>query len=166
GPQWRRDAAALAHGHRHLLRSHPWITAVVGGRPPLLPSLFRVVEFSLATYERAGLNIGEAAQAAAAMSALVIGFAVLDEAERSAGARSGLTKEQWQQVHAPEVLAEVIPERYPALTRFVEAGDVDPDTAFATAVDQLLEGIERRTPPFRTLTQRPPRGRPTPPASG
>jgi hypothetical protein len=132
------------------MRAHPWVAPLVGSRPPLLPGFFRSFEFALGTLQRAGLEITEAAASSAAISAFVVGFVLLEHAEQEARRRTGLTKEQWRIRNAPLVERILADGKYPAVTRYVRhARDVDPDTAFGTALRRILDGLQASLPEGR-----------------
>jgi AcrR family transcriptional regulator len=145
--EWRQDVALLARAQRGLMRSHPWVAPLIGGRPPLLPSFLRTFEFSLRAFEGAGLGITEAAAAGATVAAFVTGFALLEHAEDAAHRRTGLTKEQWRLQNWSVVERILAGGAYPAVARFVEqARDADPDATFESALGQLLDGVQQSLP--------------------
>ena len=93
---WRHDLALLAHAQRRMMRAHPWAALLVGSRPPVLAGFLRPLEFALAALTGAGLEITDAAGAAAALNAFVTGYTLYEHAEDEARRRTGLTKEDWR----------------------------------------------------------------------
>lgn len=145
--QWRSDLALLARAQRRLMSAHPWAASLVGSRPPLLPGFLRSFDFALGALQAAGLEITDAAGAAATTSAFVVGFVLLEHAEREARRRTGLTREQWRARNAPLVERILASGDYPAVMRFVEhARDLDPDAAFETALRRILDGLQASLP--------------------
>jgi AcrR family transcriptional regulator len=141
--QWRRDVVQLARAQRRVVRAHPWVAALVGSRPPLLPSFLRPFEFSLGALQGAGFDISEAAGAAATINAFVVGFVLLEQAEDEARLRTGMTRDAWRDHNARLVERILAGGDYPIIKNFVElAEDVDPDTAFENALGHILDGFE------------------------
>jgi AcrR family transcriptional regulator len=147
GGQWRRDLSLLAHAQRRLMHAHPWIARLVGSRPPLLPGFLRPFDFALGALLATELDITDAAGAAATINAFVVGFVQLEQAEQEAQRRTGLSRELWRARNAPAVEGILASGDYPAVARFVQdAQDIDPDTAFATALHWILDGLQSSLP--------------------
>ncbi|HUY51128.1 MAG TPA: TetR/AcrR family transcriptional regulator C-terminal domain-containing protein [Streptosporangiaceae bacterium] len=150
GGDWRRDMERLAHAQRRLVRADPWVTSLVGGRPPQLPGFPRSSDFALGALQAAGLDITDAAAAAATINAFITGFVLLENAEQEAKRRTGLTRELWRARNARMVERILASGDYPAVNRFVrDARDIDPDTAFRTALRRILDGIQSALPGAR-----------------
>ena len=110
---WRHDLALLAHAQRRMMRAHPWAALLVGSRPPVLAGFLRPFEFALAALTGAGLEITDAAGAAATLNAFVTGFTLYEHAEEEARRRTGLTKEDWRARNAPLVERILASRRLP-----------------------------------------------------
>lgn len=135
----RERLERIAHAQRRMLRIHPWVAALVGSRPPLLPGFLRYFEASLRTLLDAGLEITEAAAASGTINAFVVGYAMLEHSEHEARRRTGLTKRQWRARNAPLVNQILQSGDYPAVSQYVKhAQDIDADTAFNTALTSIL----------------------------
>ena len=144
---WRHDLALLAHAQRRMMRAHPWAALLVGSRPPVLAGFLRPLEFALAALTGAGLEITDAAGAAATLNAFITGFTLYEHAEEEARRRTGLTKDDWRARNAPLVKRILASSDYPAVSQFVErAQDLDPETAFETALRRILDGIQASLP--------------------
>ena len=78
---WRHDLALLTHAQRRMMRAHPWAAMLVGSRPPVLAGFLRPLEFALAALTGAGLEITDAAGAAATLNAFVTGYTLYEHAE-------------------------------------------------------------------------------------
>ena len=147
---WRHDLALLAHAQRRMMRAHPWAALLVGSRPPALAGFLRPFEFALAALAGAGLEITDAAGAAATLNAFVTGFTLYEHAEEEARRRTGLTKDDWRARNAPLVERILASGEYPAVSQFVQrAQDLDPETAFETALRRILDGIQASLPASR-----------------
>ena len=70
-----------------------------------------------------------------------------EHAEEEARRRTGLTKDDWRARNAPLVQRILASGDYPAVSQFVErAQDLDPETAFGTALRRILDGIQASLP--------------------
>ncbi len=113
----------------------------------MLAGFLRPLEFALAALTGAGLEITDAAGAAAALNAFITGFTLYEHAEEEARHRTGLTKEDWRARNAPLVKRILASSDYPAVSQFVErAQDLDPETAFEAALRRILDGIQASLP--------------------
>ena len=124
----------------------PWAALLVGSRPPVLAGFLRPLEFALAVSGTgAGLEITDAARAAAALNAFTTGFTLYEHAEEEARSRrTGLRLgEDWRARNGPLAQRILASGDYPAVSQFVErAQDLDAETAFETALRRILDGIQ------------------------
>jgi AcrR family transcriptional regulator len=149
---WRHDLTLLAHAQRRAMRAHSWAALLVGSRPPVLAGFLRPFEFALAALTGAGLEITDAAGAAATLNAFITGFTLYEHAEEEARRRTGLTKEDWRARNAPLVERILASGDYPAVSRFVErAQDLDQESAFEAALRRILDGIQASLPAASAL---------------
>jgi hypothetical protein len=73
-----------------------------------------------------------------------------EHAEEEARRRTGLTKDDWRARNGPLVQRILASGDYPAVSQFVErAQDLDPETAFETALRRILDGIQASLPASR-----------------
>ncbi|MEU7874139.1 TetR/AcrR family transcriptional regulator C-terminal domain-containing protein [Dactylosporangium sp. NPDC049140] len=145
---WRAGLEASARALWTLYRRHPWLAHVTPLTRPLpLPNLMRHGEVIL--HALAGRGLGAAARLDLQIVLLthVQGLAVQLEAEAQAQAATGLTEDDWMDVHGPALEGIAATGRYPgfaALLRdFTAAGgyDLDLDRIFELGLRTLLDGL-------------------------
>ncbi|MFE7558295.1 TetR/AcrR family transcriptional regulator [Kitasatospora sp. NPDC057500] len=145
GDGWREVLRSLADATRRAAHRHEWFADLIGGRPHLGPHTLAGGEAVAAGLDGVGLDL--AVPAIAAVNAYVVGAVRREITERRAERTTGMDKEQWQAAYGPYLMRTFATGRYPALAAVVRDGPhPDPDEAFRTGLDFLLDGIEARTP--------------------
>ncbi|MFD9335313.1 TetR/AcrR family transcriptional regulator C-terminal domain-containing protein [Streptomyces sp. NPDC060028] len=149
GPEgWR---ARLELGGRtmwRLYRRHPWL-AHLGplGRPLMLPNLMVHAEWMLGALDGHGLDAVTMFDLHVLLYGYVQGIAVNLEQEAQTEAATGLTEDQWMDLHASSLDALVTSGRFPVFARTVtalqEGYDLDLDALFEFGLRPLLDGIAR-----------------------
>jgi AcrR family transcriptional regulator len=145
---WRAKLERVARHNWELYHRHPWLLQVVTSRPPLGPNAIAKYEYELRAVDGIGLDDIE-------MDAVVtlIGGHVEGTARRALDAalaeqHTGMTEEQWWQVHAPLLSRIVDFRRYPTASRVGSAAGeahgaaFNPDHAFEFGLQRVLDGIE------------------------
>ncbi|MFC4121870.1 TetR/AcrR family transcriptional regulator [Nonomuraea zeae] len=142
---WRRDLTLVARETRATALRHPWLTALLTGRPTLGPQLLRVHEFALGALDGLGLGIDE-----------MTGFAgMLDDYVHSAVRReigwlaevrrTGLDPEQWKRDHIGPYVRQVVESgAYPLFARSLlesTTAHLPPEERFQHGLDRVLDGI-------------------------
>ncbi|MEU1788191.1 TetR/AcrR family transcriptional regulator [Streptomyces sparsogenes] len=144
---WRGALQSLAHHTRRAALRHEWFAELLGGRPHLGPEELANLEASLAALRGApGFDdIDTVLRALETVNAYVIGAIRKESAEARAERATGLNERQWQRAFGPYIERMLATGRYPTVAEAVrEGGDTDPDVAFDTGLDWVLDGIAAR----------------------
>jgi AcrR family transcriptional regulator len=147
---WRGASEAFARDQWRLLERHPWSLDVAGGRTPLGPHTLDAYEAQLAVFDGLGLDGVEMTRAVAAVTSFVRGAAQAVHEARSAQAATGLSDDDWWNVHAPLLEKAMDPdwaERHPTATKLQNAqafdqADLEPDDATPCLVVVALDAFE------------------------
>lgn len=132
GLAWRERVHALAADLRARLADHAGAMVLVTSGPLDGPHALRLGETLLAGFTGDGMPLADAARAAGAVRAYVLGAAALDAGERAVEAsRSDARTALWT-----EAAAHPLSESAAAL-----AGSSESDIAFRWGLDRLLDGI-------------------------
>ncbi|WP_326598326.1 TetR/AcrR family transcriptional regulator [Streptomyces sp. NBC_01803] len=134
GDDWRADLRTLILAWRTAMLRHPWAVSLLG-RPLLGPNTLARVEFVQSTLLRAGLTGDDLAAATWTLCSQVMGAA-------STQAGFHLSPADRHAAHT-HLLAHR--NSYPTLAAHGYMHDEDCDTAFATGLDYLLDGITATT---------------------
>ena len=154
---WR---ARLEDGGRALwavYRRHPWLAQLNPLTRPLpLPNLLSYGEPILAALDEQGFDPATTLDLHVMLYSYVQGLAVNLEREAQAQATTGLSEDQWMELHGPALGSIAASGRHPAFAKlmsaFAEDGyDLDLDELFELGLRTMLDGlallIERRRPP-------------------
>jgi AcrR family transcriptional regulator len=140
---WRADLAALAQQTRAVLGRHPWVAALLTGRPAFGPSYLRWFEFSLAALEPQRLGLRTSMRILGTVNAYVGGFVGYELGEAEASRRHGLSARQKRALAASRLEELLASGRYPNLARFIRQGtDAATDADFEFGLGCVLDGIE------------------------
>jgi AcrR family transcriptional regulator len=148
GGGWRAELEAVGRTLWMLYRRHPWLAHVTPLTRPLpLPNLLRHGEATLRTLAGQGLGAAERLDVQIVLYTHVQGLAVQLEAELQAQAATGLTEDDWMDVHGPGLAGIAATGRYPGFTALMDeiaaAGgyDFDLDRIFELGLKTLLDGL-------------------------
>lgn len=140
---WQAVQRSLARGVRQVALRHEWFVDLLGGRPHLGPNALAYLEASLAALNRA-FDVDTAMRASGTVHAYVIGAVRGEITERRVARATGMDEQQWQVASGPYLRRMLATGRYPTLARVMrESHDADPDVAFGTGLDYVLDGIAR-----------------------
>jgi AcrR family transcriptional regulator len=142
---WRSDLTAIATDAREAFLQHPWLTAVVGGRPALGPNFLRHAELSLAVVSHLSVDTATQLAIVFAVDDYVRGFATRELEERATGTERD---EEWQEAVAPYMRDVLASGDYPHLAAVIGDGQYfrDEGARFAFGLQCLLDGIAARLP--------------------
>jgi AcrR family transcriptional regulator len=142
---WRADLTAIATDSREAFLRHPWLTAVVGGRPTLGPNFLRHAELSLAVVGHVGVDAATQLAIVFAVDDYVRGF-VTRELEEAGGPQGGGDDREWQESVGPYMREILASGEYPNLAAMIEGRgyQIDSDTRFSFGLQCLLDGIAAR----------------------
>lgn len=141
---WRADLRLIAHHTRGVMRRHTWFVSLIGeGRTLLGPNALRHIEFFLAAFDSADLDMRAVAGMFGAVNDYVMGAVLRELSEEEARRRGGLTPEEGRAALAPYVRGVVESGRYPSFARYImEAPHLDDyDERFEIGLDYVLDGI-------------------------
>lgn len=151
---WRGRLEIGARVLWRLFRRHPWLAQISSlSRPLPLPNLSVHADWILSALDGLGLDATTAFNLHVVLYNYVHGMAVNLEREALAEAASGISTEDWMDIHAPEFDAIAASGRSPTFARVLgrlsETGyDLDLDVLFELGLGALLDGfavlIERR----------------------
>jgi AcrR family transcriptional regulator len=143
---WRADLRLLAMQNRAVALRHPWMPGLFVARPSIGPKSLWLMEFGLSAMDNLGLDVDTGMGFGGTVSAFVRGFVQAELADTEALRRTGLTEDEWRAATGPYMQQMLASGRYPAIAKAMRDGDdhPDPEEAFASALDLVLDGIEVR----------------------
>ncbi|MGW2149991.1 TetR/AcrR family transcriptional regulator [Nonomuraea bangladeshensis] len=150
---WRDDLTLLARQVRAAGLRHPWLIALLTGRPTLGPHLLRVHEFALGAFDGTGLDIDDVTGFVGMLNDYVhsairreIGW--LEEARRT-----GLDPERWKRDYMGPYVRQVVESgAFPLFNRTVldsRAAHLAPEERFRHGLDRVLDAIAALIPSLR-----------------
>jgi AcrR family transcriptional regulator len=145
---WRADLSLVAHQIRAAGLRHPWLVALLTGRPTLGPQLLRVHEYALGALDGRGLDIDDITGFVGMLNDYVhsairreIGW--LEEARRS-----GLDPERWKRDYIGPYVRQIVESgAYPLFNRSLlesRTSHLPPAERFRHGLDRVLDGIGAR----------------------
>jgi DNA-binding transcriptional regulator YhcF (GntR family) len=147
---WRAQLEVSARAMWTLYRLHPWLAQFNALTRPLpLPNLLVHGERILNALDGQGFDPTTTLDLQVLLYSYVQGLAVHLEREAHAQAITGLSEDQWMEVHGPALGSIAATGRYPAFARltdaFAEDGgyDLDLDKLFELGLRTLLDGFAR-----------------------
>jgi DNA-binding transcriptional regulator YhcF (GntR family) len=144
---WRAELERVARTMWALYRRHPWLAHVTPlSRPLPLPNLLGHGEAMLRALAGRGLDAPARLDVQIMLYTHIQGLAVQLEAEAQAQAATGLTEDDWMDVHGPAMAGIAASGRYPNFTAllaaFADGGyDLDLDRIFELGLRTLLDGL-------------------------
>ncbi|MGA5761427.1 TetR/AcrR family transcriptional regulator [Nonomuraea bangladeshensis] len=150
---WRGDLTLLARQVRAAGLRHPWLIALLTGRPTLGPHLLRVHEFALGAFDGTGLDIDDVTGFVGMLNDYVhsairreIGW--LEEARRT-----GLDPERWKRDYMGPYVRQVVESgAFPLFNRSVldsRTAHLAPEERFRHGLDRVLDAIAALIPSLR-----------------
>ncbi|MEY9877144.1 AcrR family transcriptional regulator [Streptacidiphilus sp. MAP12-33] len=140
---WRGELRGIALRYRGLVLRHPWVLGASASRPPLGPNVLDNGERMMAAMDGQGIGIDAMARFGGTVMAYVRGFVMGEIAEAETLRRTGVTEDEYRNVVGPYLMGVLAEGRHPLMARFVHEADdhPDPDEAFESGVDTVLDGL-------------------------
>jgi AcrR family transcriptional regulator len=146
---WRADLRTAAHQMRATALRHPWLPAVIVGRPSFGPNEIQGAELILSVLAGLGLSADETLGALGLIGSFVRGYVLQELAERT-WRRPPKTPEEraWQKGMGAYLAQLEASGRYPHFTQVRKDADrsPDPDLVFDWQLDRVLDGLETVLP--------------------
>jgi DNA-binding transcriptional regulator YhcF (GntR family) len=152
GGTWREQLERVGRTLWALYRRHPWLAHVTPLTRPLpLPNLVRHGDALLRALAGWGLDARGRMDLQIMLYSHIQGLAAQLEAEAQAQAATGLTEDDWMDVHGPGLAAIAASGRYPDFTAMMaELGptgyELDLDRIFELGLRTLLDGLALTQP--------------------
>ncbi|MFF5206214.1 TetR/AcrR family transcriptional regulator C-terminal domain-containing protein [Streptosporangium sp. NPDC000396] len=143
---WRARLELGARTLWRLYRRHPWLAQMSTLTRPLpLPNLLVHAEWALSALDGHGLDATTMLNLNVLLYSYVQGIAVNLEREAQAEATTGLSEEQWMDIHEPALEAIAASGDYPTFAKVTEAikdgYDLVLDEMFEFGLQPLLDGL-------------------------
>jgi AcrR family transcriptional regulator len=143
--QWRARLGTAARQMWRTFVAHPWAADPLSlTRPQLLPNLLPYSEWSLDTLRALDFGVDEMMHIHLSLFGHVRASALNLESELRARADTGVTNDEWADIHSGEIEAvlNAAPERSTGLRYVAERGfDYDIEAVFEAGLRLLLDGI-------------------------
>ncbi|MHA6620193.1 TetR/AcrR family transcriptional regulator C-terminal domain-containing protein [Pseudonocardia sp. DLS-67] len=145
---WRTALEIAARLEWAVFRRHPWLAAAMSlTRPQPVPSALAYTEWALGALHGHGLDTTTAFTVHLLLFNYVRGMAVNLESEAQAEAESGLTADQWMDMHMQTITSLAADGGFPNVTRlFALDFDLDLDALFELGLSCLLDGLRGALP--------------------
>ncbi|MEV0235889.1 TetR/AcrR family transcriptional regulator [Nonomuraea sp. NPDC050786] len=137
GDDWRAALTELARRTREAALRHEWFADLLGSRPRLGPNALAYLEASLACL--GDTAVGTVVRVVSTVNAYVLGAVRREVTELRAERATGMDEQAYQAARGPYLARMLATGRYPAVARFVEGEDVDPD--FDEGLEYVLDGV-------------------------
>ena len=144
---WRERLEIAGRTLWAIFRRHPWLAQLSPlGRPLPLPGLTAHADWALGALDGLGLDPATVLDVHILLYSHVQGLAINMEREAQIAAATGLSEDQWMDVHGPALGAIAGSGRYPAFAKVIgdlgEAGyDFRLDDLFELGMRLLLDGV-------------------------
>lgn len=144
---WRARLERSARALWTLYRRHPWLAQLNPlSRPLPLPNLLVHGEQILAALDDLGFDPATRLDLEVLLYSYVQGLAINLEREAHAQATTGLSEDQWMDLHGPDLDSIAATGRYPAFTKlmtaFADDGyDLSLDKLFELGLQTMLDGL-------------------------
>ena len=145
GETWRDGLSRWAWELWAGAMRHPWVVRIPISFLPIMPREIAWFEDALACM--AGTSLAEARKASVIMllSGYVRNVATTTADVMAAVQASGLDMDEWMATYPRQVRQLTNPQRFPALTAFIDSGVFDaadpPEDEFTFGLDRILDGI-------------------------
>jgi AcrR family transcriptional regulator len=145
GPTWRAAMRARAVSLRSALRRHPWAVGLMESRMRPGPANLAAHDAMMGCLRQAGFPFRTTVHVTSVLDAYVYGFALQEKTlPFDTPEESGEVAAQKEQSVPPD-FAQRFPYLLEVVAELAQAG-YDYDEEFATGLDLILDGIERRWP--------------------
>ena len=146
---WQADLRLISLGTRAVVKRHPWLVPLLGGRPRIGPGFLGHAEFSMAAVAGIDVDFPFAAAIPAMVDDYVFGFVLRELQDEEVTRRTGMSEEAWRTSIGPYLREMMATGRYPTIGRLLdEHGEHHPelpaDERFELGLDCLLDGIATR----------------------
>ncbi|WP_329408325.1 TetR/AcrR family transcriptional regulator [Streptomyces sp. NBC_00704] len=146
GGDWRADMRRVAHDTRALMRRHPWLPKLMSPAYGFSPNALRYLEHCLACLDPLDMKYGMKLQLVAMLNAVVTTYVASELATAERVRSLPWSEEQENAVRIAYLGSQVAGGAFPRMAAaFMEdAGPIDLEAVFATAVDRVLDGFVPR----------------------
>lgn len=145
GPTWRAAMRARAVSLRSALLRHPWAVGLLESRMSPGPANLAAHDAMMGCLREAGFPFRTTVHVTSVLDAYVYGFALQEKTlPFDSAAESGAVAAEKERSVPPE-LAQRFPYLLEVVAELARAG-YDYDEEFATGLDLILDGVERRWP--------------------
>lgn len=146
GEGWRAGLSRWAWAMRASARRHPWVVRIPLNGVPIMPHEVAWFERALACLHDTLLAESQKASVILLVAGYVRNQATTDADIEAAIRASGRSPSEWMASY-PRMLRNLTdPQRFPALTAFLDAGVFDaaddPDDEFSFGLDRILDGVQ------------------------
>jgi AcrR family transcriptional regulator len=142
---WRAGLTRWAWGMRTAFQLHPWAVRIPLKSLPIMPNAVAWFENALAAMEETGLSEPRKASVIMLLSGFTRNLASTEADIGAAMQASGLPPDQWMSYYSQLLRKLTDPQRFPALTTFIDSGVFEaadgPDDEFIFGLDRILDGI-------------------------
>ncbi|MEZ7125266.1 TetR/AcrR family transcriptional regulator [Nonomuraea sp. AD125B] len=150
---WRGDLTLLARQVRAAGLRHPWLIALLTGRPTLGPHLLRVHEFALGAFDGTGLDIDDVTGFVGMLNDYVHGAIRREIGWLEEARRTGLDPECWKRDYMGPYVRQVVESgAFPRFNRTVldsRTAHLAPEERFRHGLDRVLDAIAALIPSLR-----------------
>ncbi|MEU4512378.1 TetR/AcrR family transcriptional regulator [Nonomuraea wenchangensis] len=150
---WRDDLTLLARQVRAAGLRHPWLIALLTGRPTLGPHLLRVHEFALGAFDGTGLDIDDVTGFVGMLNDYVHGAIRRELGWLEEARRTGLDPERWKRDYMGPYVRQVVESgAFPLFNRSVldsRTAHLAPEARFRHGLDRILDAIAALIPSLR-----------------
>jgi AcrR family transcriptional regulator len=142
---WRPGLSRWAWALRQAARRHPWVIRIPLRSLPIMPNEVAWFDNALVCLRDTGLAEARKASVIMLLAGYVRNIATTEADVADAIRASGQTPDEWMSGYGRMLTELTGPDRFPAITRFIEAGVFDaadePDDEFIFGLDRILDGI-------------------------
>jgi AcrR family transcriptional regulator len=146
GEGWRSGLSRWAWAMRASISRHPWAIRIPLDSLPIMPHAVAWFEHALACMRDTRLTEARKASVIMLLAGYVRSLGATESDIAAAMQASGQSPDEWMSGYARMLAKLTDPQRFPALTAFIEAGVFEaadgPDDEFIFGLDRILDGIE------------------------
>jgi AcrR family transcriptional regulator len=143
---WRAGLSRWAWALRTGARQHPWVVRIPVRSLPIMPNEVAWFENALVCMDGTGFSEARKASVIMLLAGYVRNLATTEADVFAAMQASGQSPSEWMSSYAGMLRELATPDRFPALTRFIESGVFDiadgPDDEFIFGLERILDGVE------------------------
>jgi AcrR family transcriptional regulator len=141
---WRARLELSSRVQWKLFRRHPWLAPALSmNRPQLIPNGMLHTEWALAALDGHGLSLTQAMNIHIVLFGLGRGLALNLETEAQAEQDTGLTSDEWMQLHEGEFAEVMAHHDFPLMRRLLGTEfDLDLDGLYEFGLARTLDGLD------------------------